>query len=653
MKRSVLLCALALMLLLSAPMRAVAAENDVQVLDRGGVTDENADGVAVEKSIAGAGKENYFDITLRVQTKERLDMLWTQLPTAVVIVMDRSYTMRTHEQNDESRPTRLKNAKSAAKMFVDVFTADAATYGVQNELGFVVFDTNADAVFPLEGVSNDRATVWKNAIDNINTAASDSRDRFTNIEAGLRMASNMLSASAAENRYIILLTDGFPTTYISSGHDSLTRIRGYDPYTPNATQATQNEAGVFFDGVLNLPCSFGTSYSDRAAQKAEDEAKRIKAGGVSVFTVGIDIGTQTIAGYVDKATNTHSVVQRSSETYVIGSPTDKASYQNWLGASIGGGSDSDMTYYADGSDSEALHAAFTAILEKVYALNRKAVEDAWLAADPIGSGVEFLSFLGDSTGASFENGQINWNLMDAFAEVETADTVTTYRYLLKYRVRLMNELTGFLPDTAVLTNGKTQLSYRMYENGALSEPKAVDFPDPAVEGYLGKLEFNKRNASGEALAGAEFLLAHDAACPVCEGKVAIAPRTAVSDGEGRIAFGNLPSGHRYTLRETAAPAGYHLAETTHAVTVSYGTVAMDGKQPYDLFNVPIATPTPAPSPTPTVTPTPAPTPVPIPSPTPLVPQTGDTGKPLPLLLAILSLAFAAAGVTVLIKKRAA
>ena len=609
MKRSVLLCALALMLLLSAPMSAVAAENDVQVLDRGGVTDENADGVAVEKSIAGTGKENYFDITLRVQTEERLDMLWTQLPTAVVIVMDRSYTMRTHEQNDESRPTRLKNAKSAAKMFVDVFTADATTYGVQNELGFVVFDTNADAVFPLEGVSNDRATVWKNAIDNINTAASDSRDRFTNIEAGLRMASNMLNASAAENRYIILLTDGFPTTYISSGHDSLTRIRGYDPYTPNATQATQNEAGVFFDGVLNLPCSFGTSYSDRAAQKAEDEAKRIKANGVSVFTVGIDIGTQTIAGYVDKATDTHSVVQRSSETYVIGSPTDKASYQNWLGASIGGGADSDMTYYADGSDSEALHAAFTAILEKVYALNRKAVEDAWVAADPIGSGVEFLSVLGDSTGASFENGQINWNLMDAFAEVETADTVTTYRYLLKYRVRLMNELTGFLPDTA-------------------------------VEGYLGKLEFKKRNASGEALAGAEFLLAHDAACPVCEGKVAIAPRTAVSDGEGRIAFVNLPSGHRYTLRETAAPAGYHLAETTHAVTVSYGTVAMDGKQPYDLFNVPIATP-------------PAPTPVPIPSPTPLVPQTGDTGKPLPLLLAILSLAFAAAGVTVLIKKRAA
>ncbi len=56
------------------------------------------------------------------------------------------------------------------------------------------------------------------------TNTQDSHSRFTNIEAGLKMGADMLEDVSAENKYMIFLSDGFPTTYISGGYN------GYDPY---------------------------------------------------------------------------------------------------------------------------------------------------------------------------------------------------------------------------------------------------------------------------------------------------------------------------------------------------------------------------------------------------------------------------------------
>ena len=67
-----------------------------------------------------------------------------------------------------------------------------------------------------------------------------SHTRFTNIEAGLKMGQDMLDRATNKNKYIIFLSDGFPTTYVSSGYS------GYDPY---CSSGTKGRDGVFYDYV--------------------------------------------------------------------------------------------------------------------------------------------------------------------------------------------------------------------------------------------------------------------------------------------------------------------------------------------------------------------------------------------------------------------
>lgn len=102
-----------------------------------------------------------------------------------------------------------------------------------------------------------------------------SHTRFTNIEAGLRMGQDMLANAANKNKYIIFLSDGFPTTYISSGYS------GYDPYDTTGK--------IFYDHVLNKPTSYGTSYSDEAAIRARNMAQSIKNADTTIFSIGVDV----------------------------------------------------------------------------------------------------------------------------------------------------------------------------------------------------------------------------------------------------------------------------------------------------------------------------------------------------------------------------
>ena len=44
--------------------------------------------------------------------------------------------------------------------------------------------------------------------------ASNDKNRFTNIEAGLKMAQEWLSHCRQKNKYVIFLSDGLPTVYL-------------------------------------------------------------------------------------------------------------------------------------------------------------------------------------------------------------------------------------------------------------------------------------------------------------------------------------------------------------------------------------------------------------------------------------------------------
>ena len=285
--------------------------------------------------------------------------------------------------------------------------------------------------------------------------------------------------------------------------------------------------------MLNKPTSYGTSYSDEAAIRARNMAQSIKNADTTIFSIGVDVGGQTIQQYITQSENAngYSVVDRTGTSYEIGDPRSTESYKNWLSNSIGSG------YYYDSTNTEGLKAAYDQIFETIKTTIENASKADWVASDPmpVGGGeidaVEFIGLYdknkigyhaalsganqpGDENTASFAADEITWDLKQSGYTTETGGGTTTYIYTLRYRVRLQNEQIGFIERKEYETNGKTTLKYRVIEtvNGKVqvSDQKELEFPIPSVEGYLGELTFLKQDNRGNALAGAEFTLTHSA-----------------------------------------------------------------------------------------------------------------------------------------------
>ena len=569
-----------------ALVQSTNAPSSRQIKEEGG-SNESGDGVSVSKTIAGTDLENVFDITLQVRTPRTISEVIKEPDMAVVIVMDISNTMNSNFGGS----TRYTAAMEAAEQFLDQFAA-SNSLGV-SKVGYVAFNTDAHQIFGLQSCTDEKTLAALKDTMRTETGkiiAADgynaSHTRFTNIEAGLKMGSDMLAGAANKNKYIIFLSDGFPTTYISSGYS------GYDPYDTTGK--------IFYDHVLNKPTSYGTSYSDEAAIRARNMAQSIKNADTTIFSIGVDVGGQTIQQYITQSENAngYSVVDRTGTSYEIGDPRSTESYKNWLRNSIGSG------YYYDSTNTEGLKAAYDQIFETIKTTIENASKADWVASDPmpVGGGeidaVEFIGLYdknkigyhaalsganqpGDENTASFAADEITWDLKQSGYTTETGGGTTTYIYTLRYRVRLQNEQIGFIERKEYETNGKTTLKYRVIEtvNGKVqvSDQKELEVPIPSVEGYLGELTFLKQDNRGNALAGAEFTLTHSDNCKICRGngtQVSILPQEAVSGDDGKVSFTGIPSGHSYDLSETKVPDGYSKTGEHYVVTVTYDEVTV-------------------------------------------------------------------------------
>lgn len=560
------------------------------------------DKIAVRKTIAPTAVENYFDITLEVVAKQQ----YADQSVDVIMVMDISNTMNaTHEgltpgdTNYNVEDSRLHEAKNAVNAFIDRF-ASSKEISTDRRFSLVTFNSYADLVIPMTTVDDSTAQSLKASINDI-TAPTENRVRFTNIEGGLQLAYNVMKTSSAKYKYIIFVTDGFPTTYIESGRDSLTQIVGYDTYMSNYSSTTYDSAlvgtdGYFADSVTGKLSLYGTSYSDKAAIKAGAVAKEIKDSGINIFSIGIDVGVQSVPDYVNRTANSSfTVVDRTSDSYAIGSTTE--SYKHWLSTTIAGGpllekDKFEEHRYAHGNDETSLHNAFANILNDIKLAPSYNLRDAY-TLDPMSEHVEFLSFYGydgnyadtitngANTVATFdpEAETIEWNLLGSVFEYNAERD--TYSAKITYRVRVKNELEGFIPSVALLTNDPTTFFFKTVDEDGniLYGDNKIEYPVPQVEAYLGTLEFTKRDSeSGEALTGAEFVLTHNgASCHYCEGGVVIPDLSASTDENGVVKFVNIPSGHEYMLTETVAPDGYVIG-ASHAVTVSYGVTYLHGDE---------------------------------------------------------------------------
>ena len=567
-----------------------------QIVADGGSETSDDGAVTVSKNIYGTEIENIFDIILTVSTTSSIEEIRKEPNMAVVIVMDISNTMN----NNFGGTTRYKAAMDAAETFLDKFTA-SNSMGV-SKIGYVAFNTNGELIFPMQAcTTNAQATALKNTMrtatgDIINNYHKDSngyvddRDRFTNIEAGLAMAADMLNDPSITNdhKYIIFLSDGFPTTYMTA--DTTDGYKGIDTYGYN-----------LYDDVLDKYCLYGTSYSDTGAIKAREKATEIKNSGTTIFSIGIAVGDQTVQKYVNQSENADgfSVVERTGTSYEIGDASSTASYKTWLGSGIG------SNQYYDSTDASGLTDAYNNIFASIKQSVEESIQADWITSDPIPTtprNVEFIGLFNQSSAltggtlngsytAGGENtavydpatNKINWDLKSSGHTKTTTGNVTRYEYKLKYRVRLENELVGFEEKQAFPTNDTTTLTYRTVEsiNGvqSISDPKTITFPIPSVKGYLAELRFKKTGLGGNPLAGAQFKLVHDPTCSICRGDgnpVQIDPAdpryTQTSGADGYVTFPNIPSGHRYILTETVIPPGYSPTGNTYHVEVAYKTL---------------------------------------------------------------------------------
>ena len=588
--------------------------------------------ITVSKTIeAVEGKENYFDITLRTKTRRQS----INEETDVVFVVDISNTMNADEENDYSdnpddydeSTSRINQAKKAINKFVEEYATNTKL-DEDREVGIVTFNTNANVTLPLTECNDeiDAENIYS-VVDGITAPKGEDDankgERFTNIEGGLQIALNILKESSAAYKYIILLTDGFPTTYVK-GYEGDNKIIGYDPYMTGKTYDSSWEttpgrfAYTLGEGVKI--CELGTSYSNRAALRSEAVAETIKSSGINIFSVGFDIGVQSVDKYLEACEGeTYSIVDTTGmskdEEFAIGRTAE--SYQAWLEDKIAGGvlldaMDEKAHTFSHGRDLATLTQAFQTILGDIEKVP-EAVMRGFYTLDPMSDKVEFMYFFdmygnpvvdtntlvgeskkGAENTASYDaeghKDEIYWDLLNSGYTTETDKDGTEWLVFdITYRVRLENEyFTIDEWEKAFETNNRiedgtkktTALHYKStIENGTLIPEKSgeVEYPVPWVEGYDGELKFRKVDETGKALEGARFKLQHNGnSCSVCKGDANIDDIIKVSGSDGMVEFTEIPSGHEYILVEIEAPYGYEIGNST-VVIISYGETYIGAK----------------------------------------------------------------------------
>lgn len=562
----------------------VAASGYNQVVNVGGENTNENDGVSVSKTIEESDIENYFDITLNVKTRAKIEDVIKDADLAIVIVMDISNTMATN--NLSSGEVRIKAAQDSGEKFIKNFAEFSKGVKAKREIGFVSFNTDSQEIFSLQECNDDqKASMLVNEMKNKTNSIvyengyGSSHSRFTNMEAGLKRAEDMLKNSNVKNKYIIFLTDGFPTTYLNgSGYN------GYDPYSPNSKNSS---IGNFYNELRGNPCSEGTNYSDEAARRAKTVANRIKESGINIFSVGIGVSDQKVIDankdpYIDVNLDRYN----KNGGYEIGNGGEE--FKTWLKDKIGSG------YYYDTNDQEALFNAYKEIFTKMKSKLEQSIEATWVVEDPINISekikniefvglynddadlVESLSYLNNDTNtASHSNNKILWDLKESKYTTIKENEYELFSYTLKYRVRLQNENIGFEKQKEYDTNGKTTLTYVVRENDVLSENREIEFPVPSILGYLADFKFTKISSyTGKTLSLAKFKLYHDESCE-CHNERKFANINefySTSTLTGIVSFENIPSGHKYIIKEIESPLHYKLDDKKYSLSVNYGNI---------------------------------------------------------------------------------
>jgi len=309
--------------------------SDNQIAYSGG--EKYNDDVSVSKTITARDKEDYFDITLKIKTKKEVNEYLKNEDVAIVIVMDLSNTM--NEGMDGESASYENSKASAASFYAGEFVKNFYS-GLDNYpnsvIGAVGFNTNGVKLAEVTHLNDDNEvetfvnTLSNNIERTVKSYTGNSyENRYTNIEAGLKMARTMLDSCSQKYKYIIFLSDGLPTTY--------TKTNNKNDYTGVAVKTLK-------DGInKNRVLAYGGNYSDTGAVRAREVAMELKNNGVDIYSIGVGLNTfkgtlNSTLPYGNNNTNLNGeqmLINQLARSVVLGISTVENTFNNITNAKTG------------------------------------------------------------------------------------------------------------------------------------------------------------------------------------------------------------------------------------------------------------------------------------------------------------------------------
>lgn len=413
---------------------------------------------------------------------------------------------------------------TAAKASAEAFVNSFAQTGSVRKVAIVTFARSATKSLDWTDVNTDKSTVI-NKIDGLSAAGG------TNTEDGMDKAADYLKDPSVNptiaNRFCVLITDGQPTFNVSQG------------YGNNGDSTTRYD-------------TYGAQLGCAA----------VKNTGASLYAIAYGMSNDAVPVYDESAGWRNDYTRKSSIT-------------DWLKNDCG----AEEAYTP--SSAADLTAAFNRILQSSVTTGASGSTKLDAINDGTGTAIQFVKF-NNANGATHDPSKPNEINMESV----TADTSKTgfTSYTTTYQVLLNNTFSEFKPN-APYSLGAASLTFTDVNT---KTSHSVSSPKPAVKGYLGGFEFQKRAGGDEsgsvvfgtsqaAKANAEFTVAS------ADGKIV---KTAWTQNNLVTFLNTLPSGQAYTLKETQItyPASgekdiFTKSDKTYTVTVSYGsTVVRDGDQ---------------------------------------------------------------------------
>ena len=446
MKKKFLALVLTLAMVLSlVPVTALATGTTQPNIQNPTSSVKSEDGyVDLEKTAAAveeSDNDNTFEITLKATVRNGTQE-GTKTSTNAVLVIDSSKSMRGN---------RINSAQEAAKQFAEVVLGSGANE--KNQIAVVSYAGSATTNIEL---SSDLKAV-KNAIN-------FSANGGTNIQAGIKAARDILKNSTANNKVILVLSDGEPTySFLTVG--------------------TATKTGCKIDKVLGIPVHHGGEIDSNSVKITGFNYKYTVGNGID-YTTTEEAELHVNCEHNRPKTDYYKVYQNH------GQPTiQEASYAKEDGCEIysiylGNSTDTNAVSTMKGiATDETSHYKLATDASKLGELFKGIAKDITLpvtpgiVTDPMGDHMKLVadSLQGNSAvSINNNNSGFTWDLTQV-TPVSNTDGSRTYE--LKYQITFDTNFDGFNAGTFYPTNQETTLSYTVQ-----GDQKTASFPIPKVKG---------------------------------------------------------------------------------------------------------------------------------------------------------------------------